>query len=88
MDTETRFSAHEERMLRSAVARYCECGKDNSSTFGGTCSLHVMLAGTSRADRRVLDGLLFVKRTLLTRMLLQEFDASCIEAGVEVAQKS
>ena len=62
--------------LAAAVEHNCDCARlrriaDPSQPT--VCSAHAMLLGTCQADQRALDGLVYVRRVLRTRLLQQEF---------------
>jgi hypothetical protein len=81
MDIQVKGSPQEERELRAVVQRYCECSDEDAASGTRICSLHTMLSGATRADRRVLDGLLFVRRVLVPRLLAQEFGPGPMTQG-------
>jgi hypothetical protein len=57
----------EARELLEAIRRSCTCCLHSNGQPDGSCSAHRVLA-----DQRALDGLLFVRRERLARMLDQE----------------
>jgi hypothetical protein len=67
------FSAtpQEWRDLAAAIAHNCACQTDGAHLI--RCASHLMVLGTTPADRRTLDGLLYVRRVLLPRLRAEEF---------------
>jgi hypothetical protein len=62
----------EMRNLAAAVAHNCACHTDGAHLI--RCASHVMVLGATPADRRTLEGLLYVRRVLLPRLRAEEFD--------------
>jgi hypothetical protein len=62
----------EMRDLAAAVAHNCACHTDGAHLI--RCASHVMVLGATPADRRTLEGLLYVRRVLLPRLRAEEFD--------------
>jgi hypothetical protein len=75
MSTLFSFSAtpQERRDLARAIANNCACQAHGADLI--RCASHVMVLGATPADRRSLEGLLYVRRVLLPRLRAQEFDA-------------
>ena len=75
MSTLSSFPAtpQERRDLAAAIAHNCACHTDGARLI--RCAPHVMLLGATPADRRTLEGLLYVRRVLLPRLQAEEFDA-------------
>ncbi len=73
MNSTYRFAAtaEERRDLAAAIAHNCECISDESHVF--RCASHTMALAETPADRRALEGLLYVRRALLPRLTAQEF---------------
>jgi len=63
----------ERRDLAAAVAHNCACFADGQRAV--RCAAHTMAMGETPADRRALEGLLYVRRVLLPRLRAQEFSA-------------
>ena len=61
----------ERRDLAAAIAHNCACSFDGPQAV--RCAAHTMALGETPADRRALEGLLYVRRVLLPRLRLQEF---------------
>ena len=76
MSTLFSFSAspQERRDLAAAIAHNCACHTDGPRLI--RCASHLLVLGTTPADRRTLEGLLYVRRVLLPRLQAEEFDAS------------
>jgi hypothetical protein len=63
----------ERRDLAAAVAHNCACFVDDQRAV--RCAAHTMALGETPADRRALEGLLYVRRVLLPKLRAQEFSA-------------
>jgi hypothetical protein len=63
----------ERRDLALAIAHNCACYMDGQRPV--RCAAHGMALGETPADRRALEGLLYVRRVLLPRLRAQEFSA-------------
>jgi hypothetical protein len=63
----------ERRDLAVAIAHNCTCSTDGQRNV--RCAAHEMLLGETPADRRALEGLLYVRRVLMPRLRAQEFGA-------------
>ncbi len=61
----------ERRDLAAAIAHNCSCRMEGLQVE--RCALHTMVLGETPADRRVLEGLLYVRRVLLPKLRTQEF---------------
>ena len=61
----------ERRDLALAVAHNCACAMDGARTV--RCAAHTMALGETPADRRALEGLVYVRRVLLPTLRAQEF---------------
>ena len=61
----------ERRDLAAAIAHNCSCSFDGQQAV--RCAAHTMALGETPADRRALEGLLYVRRVLLPRLRVQEF---------------
>ena len=70
------FSAtpQERRDLVAAIAHNCACHTDGPRLV--RCASHTLILGATPADRRTLEGLLYVRRALLPRLRTEEFGAS------------
>jgi hypothetical protein len=68
------FSAtpQERRDLAAAIAHNCACHTDGARLV--RCASHLLALGATPADRRALEGLLYVRRVLLPRLRAEEFD--------------
>lgn len=68
-----RFTATPEELrdLAAAIAHNCECAADGSRVV--RCASHTMALAETAADRRAIEGLIYVRRTLLSRLTAQEF---------------
>jgi hypothetical protein len=68
------FSAtpQERRDLAAAIAHNCSCHTNGADLV--RCASHLMVLGATPADRRTLEGLLYVRRVLLPRLRAEEFD--------------
>ena len=64
----------ERRDLAAAIAHNCECRTEGFDRIQ-RCASHTMVLGETAADRRALEGLLYVRRVLLPRLRGQEFEA-------------
>lgn len=64
-------TAQERRDLAAAIAHNCECQVDGLQPV--RCAAHTMALGQTPADRRALEGLLYVRRVLLPRLAADEF---------------
>ena len=76
MSTLFSFAAtpQERRDLVAAIAHNCACHTDGALLV--RCASHTMILGATPADRRTLEGLLYVRRALLPRLRAEEFGAS------------
>jgi hypothetical protein len=64
----------ERRDLAAAIAHNCACHTDGEHLV--RCASHNMILGATPAERRTLEGLLYVRRALLPRLRAEEFGAS------------
>ena len=61
----------ERRDLAAAIAHNCECRSDHGRIE--RCASHTMALAETPADRRTLEGLLYVRRVLLPKLSAEEF---------------
>jgi hypothetical protein len=61
----------ERRDLAAAIAHNCTCRTEGLNVV--RCAAHAMALGGTSADRRALEGLLYVRRFLLPKLRAQEF---------------
>jgi hypothetical protein len=75
MATQQWFTATPEELrdLAAAIAHNCECSYDGTHVV--RCASHTMALGETVADRRAIEGLIYVRRTLLPLLVTQEFHA-------------
>jgi hypothetical protein len=66
-------SPRERRDLAAAITHNCTCHSDGTRVI--RCAAHTMALGETPADRRALEGLLYVRRVLLANLRAQEFSA-------------
>ena len=64
----------ERRDLALAIAHNCTCHADDERII--RCAAHTMALGETAADRRALEGLIYVRRFLLPKLRAQEFGAT------------
>jgi len=61
----------ERRDLAAAIAHNCTCRTEGLGV--ARCAAHTMALGGTSADRRALEGMLYVRRFLLPKLRAQEF---------------
>jgi hypothetical protein len=69
----------ERRDLAATIANNAACRPDGPDLI--RCASHVIILGAAAADRRTLEGLLYVRRVLLPRLRAAEFDAAEATCG-------